>query len=71
MKITTETKLWIVIDPTPVSEMADIFFQADMRGLERIIVGSLPERMTDKNMTIYTKESEASLDAIERLDSRP
>ena len=72
MKITRETKLWIVTDPTPVSVKYDIFFPATLAELELQILGAgvVGDRMTDKNMTIYTDMGEAEADAESRLNSR-
>lgn len=69
MKITTETKLWIVTDPTPESVLPDICWPATLANLENQIIGALPERMTDKNMTIYTDMEEAQNDADARLNA--
>ena len=72
MKITTETKLWIVTDPTPVSVLADICFPATLAELELQILGAavVGYKMTDKNMTIYTDPGEAEANAQARLKYR-
>ena len=72
MKITTETKLWIVTDPTPVSVLVDICFPATLTELELQILGAamVGDKMTDQNMTIYTNCTEAITDAKSRLAAR-
>ena len=72
MKITRETKLWIVTDPTPVSILPDICWPATLANLENQIIGAgvVGEKMSDKNMTIYTDMGEAEADAESRLIAR-
>jgi len=72
MKITTQTKLWIVTDPSPVSILADICFPATLAELELQILGAsvVGYKLTDKNMTIYTDIGDAEADAESRLCAR-
>ena len=72
MKITQETKLWIVTDPTDVSVLADICWPATLFELELQILGAAMAqyRMSEKNMTIYTDCAEAEADAESRLNAR-
>lgn len=67
MKITTETEIYIVINPGPDSVLEDIFLKTDMHDLELLIIGAFPERMTDKNMVIYGNRDEAMKDARARI----
>ena len=72
MKITRDTKLWIVTDPTPVSILPDICWPATLVELELQILGAavVGDRMTDKNMTIYADRGDAEADAESRLTAR-
>jgi hypothetical protein len=73
MKIST---LWAVLDPTPVSEMADICFEATPEDFCNWAAGSacLGRAPEDRNLTLYTTGEEAKADAqarIERRDKKP
>ena len=74
MKITTGTKLWIVTDPTPVSVIEDVLHPCTLPQLENIMIGSAmrchKQRMSDANLTIYTDETEARIDAEARMAAR-
>ena len=71
MKITLDDQFWVVTNPTDQSELADIFFWCNLRGLENQIYGSLGgTRMTDMGMTIHTVEISAREDAETRLAAR-
>lgn len=72
MKITTETKLWIVTDPTHVSVIEDVLHPCTLPELENIIIGAAlgKIRFTDRNLTIYTHKHEAQEDAQLRLAAR-
>ena len=73
MKITTETRLWIVTDPTPVSVIEDVLHPCTLPQLENIMLGTAMrcgrQRMSDANLTIYTDEAEAREDAEARLNA--
>ncbi len=74
MKITRETKLWIVTDPTPESVIEDVLHPCTLPELENIMLGTAmrcgKQRLSDANLTIYTDETEARTDAESRLDAR-
>jgi len=74
MKITTETPIWIVADPTPVSAIEDVLHPCTLPQLENIMIGTAmrcgKQRMSDANLTIYTNEAEARKDAEARMAAR-
>lgn len=68
MKITKETMIHCVTDPTPVSVFDDVLWTTDLGGLElNILGGGIESRPTDRNLTIYTDYEEARRDAMSRL----
>jgi hypothetical protein len=64
MKLGTDTKVWIVVDPTPRSEMTDICFEGSLRKLELQFRGGLT---CEQNPTIFTDHDEAEVEAYGRL----
>jgi len=74
MKITTETRLWIVTDPSPVSVIEDVLHPCTLPQLENIMLGTAmrcgKQRMSDANLTIYTNAADAEADAEARLAAR-
>ena len=66
--------LWIVCDPTPASEFADICWEQPVRTLHYQIVGiaMMPPRneWQLRDYTIWTTEAEALADANARLAAR-
>lgn len=66
------TSLWIVLDATPVSEMADVCFEVEKyEDLRNWILGwALIRPKDDRNPTLYTTEREARDDAKGRLKAR-
>lgn len=69
-----EFPLWLVLDPGPTSELADVRWQArDFTDLENAIIGThiagRPGYQT-RSPALYTDEAEATRDAQARLDAR-
>ncbi len=64
MKIGHDDKFWVVMDATPISELADICFETSLRGLELQFWGGLS---MDCNPTIFTSKEEAEKAARKRL----
>lgn len=64
MRCGPEDKFWVVVDPTPVSELGDILFETALRGLELQFTGGLP--MAQKP-TIFTDQQEVKYEAFGRL----
>jgi hypothetical protein len=72
MKIET---MWCVDDPGPISELADICFEADPKKLVHVISGTLASGSAEymrrmEALAIYTEEAEARADAERRLAER-
>jgi hypothetical protein len=72
MKIET---MWCVDDPGPLSELADICFEADPRKPVHVISGTLASGSVEymrrmDALAIYTDETEARADAKRRLAER-
>jgi hypothetical protein len=72
MKITIADKFWVVLDPTHLSVIEDIFFEATLPVLELMIMGNamVQKCMTHRNLTIHTVELSAREDAEARLATR-
>lgn len=73
MKITTDDKFWIVLDPAPFSELVDICYQTTLEGLMNIAHGyrlTDGKSMAERNLTIYSDEGPARHDAEKRLAAR-
>lgn len=64
MRIGQDDKFWVVTDPTPESEQADICFEASLRDLERQFKGGLT---AGHNPTLFTDRREAEVEAVGRL----
>lgn len=65
--------LYLVIDPTPVSELADVLVQLDsFSHLERCAIGGahLESLFGERGAVLYTDEAEAAADAAARLAAR-
>lgn len=66
--------MWIVNDPTDVSELEDILFEQPSRTLHHQILGiSMAGNRNEwqtRNFTIWTTEDEARADAVERMARR-
>jgi hypothetical protein len=64
MRYGPDDKFWVVVDPTPVSELGDVLFESTIRGLELQFKGGLTMA---QNPTILTDEQEAKYEAFGRL----
>ncbi len=64
MRIDTYQELWVVVDPTEVSELDDILFRASLADLELQFKGGLTA--TD-NPTLFSNRKEAEREALQRL----
>ena len=64
MRFGVEDKLWVVVDPQPTSELADVMFEASLRDLELQIKGGLT---MDENPTLFTDKAEAEVEAYGRM----
>jgi hypothetical protein len=64
MRYGPDDKFWVVVDPTPESEMGDILFETTLRGLELQFKGGLTMA---QNPTIFTDQQEAKYEAYGRL----
>ena len=64
MKFEPDDKFWVVLDPTPYSEIGDILFEASLRELELQFKGGLE---MDRNPTLFTDRKEAKDEAFGRL----
>ena len=69
-------KIWMVTDPTPVSELADVLWETDVIDLMHWVIGSMAFhncptcRKGIETLTLYTEEAEAREDAESRLQKR-
>ena len=59
--------LWIVRDPTDVSELVDVVWSQDVRSLGDYCRGCPGLAWTDEHHTLYTSRDEAILEALRRL----
>lgn len=64
MRFGPDDKFWVVVDPTPVSELGDVLFETTVRGLELQFKGGLAMAQTP---TIFTDPGEAEREARRRL----
>ena len=66
------TSLWVVCDPTPVSEIGDILFEASPNHLANYIVGTAMHSRDweSRRHTLYAAEAPAREDAEARLAKR-
>ncbi len=67
MRYTADDTLWVVLDPTPASELADICFAATLRDLEQQFRGGLS---CDRSLTLFTDHREAEAEAAVRMVAR-
>ncbi len=66
MRYGPDDKFWVVTDPTPESEIADICFETTLRGLELQFKGGLT---VAQNPTMFTDREEAEHEADLRLSA--
>jgi len=64
MRYGPDDKFWVVVDPTPESEMGDLLFETTLRGLELQFKGGLTMA---QNPTIFTDHQEAKYEPYGRL----
>jgi hypothetical protein len=64
MRYGPDDKFWVVVNPTPVSELGDILFETTLHGLELQSEGGLTMA---QNPTIFTDHQEAKYEAFGRL----
>lgn len=64
------TTVWIVRDPGPLSELADVVGPCKVREFAALAIGTGHERWRQENTTLYTEEGEAVADASERIARR-
>lgn len=64
MRFGPDDKFWVVTDPTPESETADILFQASLKDLELQFKGGLTMA---QHPTLFTEEAEAKVEACGRM----
>ena len=60
-------RLWVVRDPSPVSELGDIMYEVTVARLPEYVIGTGAERWRAEHTTFYTDEAEARADAEARL----
>jgi len=59
--------LWIVRDPSPHSELADVVFEMNVRQLGDYVVGAGPGTWQREEHTVYTQKDEAVQEGMRRL----
>ncbi len=64
MRFGPDDNFWVVVDPTPESQLEDVAFQASLRRLELQFKGGLT---MDRNPTLFTDEKEAKVEGYGRL----
>jgi hypothetical protein len=64
MRLEADTKVWVVVDPSPRSELADVCFECSLRKLELQFRGGLT---CEQNPTVFTDREEAETEAFGRL----
>lgn len=64
MRFRPDDKFFVVVDASPVSEMADIWFESSLRHLMNQFRGGLT---LEENPTIFTDKDEALREARRRL----
>jgi hypothetical protein len=62
--------IWCVRDPSGISTLEDIVFQADPNRLAQIVTGTGLDRWIFENHTFYLDEASARADAVHRLQAR-
>lgn len=60
------TSIWVVSDPSPVSELSDILYQTTPERLPLHVIGTGANRWQYEHTTLYTNEAEARRDAESR-----
>jgi hypothetical protein len=66
-KLEDTQKVWWVMEPTELSGLADICFEADLRSIQLQAIGI---KNTLRGLTLYMSEDEAKRDAELRLRER-
>ncbi|MBU1951130.1 MAG: hypothetical protein KJ927_20630 [Candidatus Eisenbacteria bacterium] len=64
MKYGVDDRFWLVVDPGPESEEADIMFEASLRSLDLQFKGGLT---MNNNSALFTDRKEAEIEAYGRL----
>ena len=65
MKIGFDRVFWVVLcNPSDRAWMADVMFETDLNGLQRIMVGMQPVRPSDEEWVVFDNKAEA-LEAAE------
>ncbi|MBN1458350.1 MAG: hypothetical protein JXA57_02355 [Armatimonadetes bacterium] len=64
MRYGPDDKFWMVIDPTPISQLVDILFETSLRDLELQFRGGVT---ADRNPTLFSDWAEAEREARGRL----
>ena len=64
MRYGPDDRFWVVTDPTPESETADILFQASLKDLELQFKGGLT---VAQHPTLFTEKAEAEIEAYGRM----
>src|SRR5262245_1000367 len=64
MRLDTDDPIWVVTDPTPRSELADICYQSSLAKLRLQFLGGLT---AEERPTLHTDQAEAERDARSRL----
>jgi hypothetical protein len=72
MRIEKHDAIWVVVDPTEKSELADISWKTTLAELELFIKGGTRrgEYLYDSNLTIFTDPLEAEKEAKARLEGK-
>lgn len=65
MRLGPKDKFWVVTDPAPRSELADVLFESSLEGMRLQFKGGLT---IEENPTIFTDRGEAEVEAKLRLD---
>jgi hypothetical protein len=64
MRFELDEKFWVVRNPTPSSEIADVLFHASLKELALQFSGGLS---TEERPTLFTDKAEAEIEARERM----
>ena len=64
MKFGPDDQMWVVVDPTPESELSDVLFESSLRKLALQFKGGLS---MDANPTIFSDRQLAEYEAFGRL----
>jgi len=60
-------KFWVVRDPSPISVLVDIFFEATPKSIGRYVIGGGLPSWEQENHTFYADRGSALRDAQARL----